>query len=170
MKYVITSTSCWESKYDSWQTPIRKCCKILNTNWYYSNCRYLIKTKFGRCQIVCFVPSCEITNTKWYHSNCMRFDRDKLVDTKLYVSYQNIQFRSYQVVVRNLNIRIGSSYIVCFVQTYQLVMNKLYMAFLQTKQYELVSVNLQPTLKVLQKAGKQMSNKVEVGRVGANEI
>ena len=63
----------------------------------------------------------------------MRFDRDKLVDVKLYVSYQNIQFRSYQVVVRNLYIQIGSYKIVCFLQTYQLVMNKLYMAFLQTK-------------------------------------
>ena len=57
----------------------------------------------------------EITNTNWYHSNRMRFDWDELVDIKLYLSYQNIQIRSYQVVVCKLYIRIGSYKIVCFV-------------------------------------------------------
>ena len=86
----------------------------------------------------------------------------ELVDIKLYVSYQNIKFRSYQFVECNLYIRIGSYRIVCFLQTYQLVVYKLYMAFLQTK-YELVLSPFSRLESFLQKQESRRRIKLKLG-------
>jgi hypothetical protein len=92
------------------------------------------------------------------------------VAIKLYVSYQNIQFRSYQFVECNLYIRICSYKIVCFLQTYQLVANKLY-GFLTNQIVRVGKCQLVADFEsYLRKAGKQRSNNVEVGRVSANEM